>query len=86
MRARAAVVVLTAAVWGCALAAPAAAHDRDGAAHSLRSPVTDEDFYFVMADRFENGDPANDTGGSTSTDRLVPASIPRPRASTTAAT
>ena len=71
MRARAAVVVLTAAVWGCALAAPAAAHDRDGAAHSLRSPVTDEDFYFVMADRFENGDPANDTGGSTSTDRLV---------------
>ena len=23
--------------------------------HSLRAPVTDENFYFVMADRFENG-------------------------------
>ena len=31
--------------------------------HSLRAPVTDEDFYFVMADRFENGTTANDTGG-----------------------
>jgi glycosidase len=33
------------------------------ARHSLRSPVTDETFYFVMADRFENGDTSNDTGG-----------------------
>ena len=33
------------------------------AKHSLRSSVTDENFYFVMADRFENGDTANDTGG-----------------------
>ncbi len=33
------------------------------ALHSLRSPVTDENFYFVMADRFENGDTSNDTGG-----------------------
>src|SRR4029079_2162227 len=32
------------------------------AQHSLRTPVTDEDFYFVMADRFQNGDPDNDTG------------------------
>ena len=32
------------------------------ALHSLRAPVTDENFYFVMADRFENGDPANDRG------------------------
>ena len=32
---------------------------------SLRAPVTDETFYFVMADRFENGDMANDTGRST---------------------
>jgi glycosidase len=31
--------------------------------HSLRAPVTDETFYFVMADRFENGDPDNDRGG-----------------------
>ena len=32
------------------------------AEHSLRSPVTDENFYFVMADRFRNGDPTNDRG------------------------
>ena len=25
--------------------------------------MTDQDFYFVMGDRFANGDPANDTGG-----------------------
>src|SRR5918993_2613134 len=31
--------------------------------HSLRAPVTDENFYFVMADRFENGTADNDTGG-----------------------
>ena len=39
---------------------------RDGrlaARHSLRAPVTDETFYFVMADRFANGNAANDTGG-----------------------
>ncbi len=33
--------------------------------HSLRSSVTDENFYFVMADRFENGSTANDRGGLT---------------------
>jgi len=33
------------------------------AQHSLRAPVTDETFYFVMADRFANGDTSNDTGG-----------------------
>ncbi|HZA05688.1 MAG TPA: alpha-amylase family glycosyl hydrolase [Propionibacteriaceae bacterium] len=33
------------------------------ARHSLRAPVTDETFYFVMADRFANGDRSNDTGG-----------------------
>lgn len=31
--------------------------------HALRAPVTDENFYFVMADRFSNGDAANDDGG-----------------------
>ena len=67
-RARAAVAVLIAALWGwCALAAPASGHGRDrhdaGAQHSLRGPVTDENFYFVMADRFDNGDTANDDGG-----------------------
>ncbi len=52
------------------LAAPGvAAADRD-ARHSLRAPVTDESFYFVMADRFENGTTANDDGGLGS-DRLV---------------
>lgn len=30
---------------------------------SLRTPLTRERFYFVMADRFANGDPTNDTGG-----------------------
>ncbi len=29
----------------------------------VRDAVTDQQFYFVMADRFANGDPANDTGG-----------------------
>jgi alpha-amylase len=33
------------------------------AVHSLRAPVTDENFYFVMADRFSNGNTANDDGG-----------------------
>ena len=32
-------------------------------AHSLRTPVTGENFYFVMADRFSNGDAGNDDGG-----------------------
>ena len=40
------------------------------AGHSLRGPVTDENFYFVMADRFRNGDTANDQGG-LGADRLV---------------
>ncbi|WP_395401044.1 alpha-amylase family glycosyl hydrolase [Arthrobacter sp. UC242_113] len=31
--------------------------------HSLRTPVTGENFYFVMADRFSNGDAGNDQGG-----------------------
>ncbi|WP_051551633.1 alpha-amylase family glycosyl hydrolase [Nocardioides sp. URHA0020] len=53
--------------------APAAAHPpRHGhpsgsggryAGHALRTGLTDQDFYFVMGDRFENGDTANDEGG-----------------------
>ena len=36
----------------------------DPSAHrSLRQAVTDQNFYFVMADRFNNGDAANDNGG-----------------------
>jgi alpha-amylase len=42
---------------------PAGAERGAAARHSLRGPVTDENFYFVMADRFENGDTGNDLGG-----------------------
>jgi glycosidase len=35
----------------------------DQGAHSLRTPVTGENFYFVMADRFSNGNTGNDDGG-----------------------
>ena len=45
------------------------AEDRALAADSLRGPLTRERFYFVMADRFANGDPTNDVGGLTG-DRL----------------
>ena len=43
--------------------AAALAHGHGAAHHSLRAPVTDQNFYFVMADRFKNGDTANDNGG-----------------------
>jgi alpha-amylase len=33
------------------------------AKHSLRPPLTGENFYFVMADRFYDGDDTNNTGG-----------------------
>ncbi|WP_208297937.1 alpha-amylase family glycosyl hydrolase [Actinophytocola oryzae] len=45
------------------MATPASAERGAQAEHSVRGPVTDENFYFVMADRFENGDRANDLGG-----------------------
>ena len=35
------------------------------ALRSLRAPLTDQNFYFVMADRFFNGDTSNDQGGLT---------------------
>jgi alpha-amylase len=58
-------VVLLAAIVVLA-GAPTNALGRGGADpaahHSLREPVTDQNFYFVMPDRFENGDPANDNG------------------------
>jgi alpha-amylase len=38
-------------------------HDGPQARHSLREPLTREHYYFVMADRFANGDTANDRGG-----------------------
>ena len=39
--------------------------DRSLAQSSLRKDLTRENFYFVMADRFENGNTGNDTGGIT---------------------
>jgi alpha-amylase len=67
-----AVLALAAFVLAAILAAPAWAGggDHDDARHSLRAPVTGESFYFVMADRFENGSTANDLGGLPA-DRLV---------------
>ena len=55
-------------VAGMGIGTSQAAADRGGTGglngeHSLRTSVTDENFYFVMADRFENGNTANDTGG-----------------------
>ena len=41
------------------------AADRALASPSLRNDLTRERFYFVMADRFANGNPANDQGGLT---------------------
>ena len=72
MSVRGAATILLAGMLGAALAtvpsgaagaAAPAPDDGLAAAHSLRGPVTDENFYFVMADRFENGDHANDRGG-----------------------
>ena len=47
--------------------------------------MTDENFYFVMADRFANGTTANDTGG-LGDDPLVSGSTRRRRGSTTVVT
>jgi alpha-amylase len=62
---RAVAVLLSTVLTGGALATPAGAAPSSGlpARHSLRAPVTDENFYFVMADRFDNGDTGNDRGG-----------------------
>lgn len=68
MSVRRAAVALLVPLLMAGLATPAVASReyRDGgpqARHSLRGPVTDENFYFVMADRFANGSTANDRGG-----------------------
>ncbi|KQR75262.1 alpha-amylase [Arthrobacter sp. Leaf337] len=61
--------MVAALVAAASLAAPAHAAPElkdpgaPAASHSLRAPVTDENFYFVMADRFSNGSTANDDGG-----------------------
>ena len=58
-----AALAFLAVVPAAALAAPRHGRVDDAAHHSLRQPVTDQDFYFVMPDRFDNADPANDNGG-----------------------
>jgi alpha-amylase len=68
-RIRVAVLAIVTALAAWVVAAAPAAGDGQ-AQHSLRSPVSDESFYFVMADRFENGSTANDLGGLPA-DRLV---------------
>ena len=69
--------------WPLPLAQPAA---RPPAASFRDRLPEDEVIYFVLPDRFENGDPANDRGGLTG-DRLDDRLRSRPpRASTTAAT
>ena len=42
----------------------------------IRNPVAGQVFYFTMTDRFANGDPANDQGGSASSDPLVNGYLP----------
>ncbi len=37
--------------------------DEDIAQPAIQKPIQDEVFYFVLPDRFENGDPSNDTAG-----------------------
>jgi alpha-amylase len=46
-------------------AAPGATAAAPPALTSLRPPLTRENFYFVMTDRFRNGDRSNDRGGLT---------------------
>ncbi len=63
MRSRTLVALFT-LIAAVAVAAPASGQGRDrDARHSLRAPLTGENFYFVMADRFENGRTDNDLGG-----------------------
>ena len=56
-------VLLSTVLAGGVIATPAQADAGLPGRHGLRAPVTDENFYFVMADRFANGSAANDRGG-----------------------
>ncbi|MFJ3584083.1 pullulanase-type alpha-1,6-glucosidase [Streptomyces sp. NPDC090127] len=75
IRKRTAAVVATALCAALAPALPAAAvappppppSDRALAAQPARHDLTREQFYFVLPDRFANGDTANDRGGLTGT-------------------
>jgi alpha-amylase len=66
MSVRRVLAVFAAALAAAGFVAPPASASGGGhprPLHSLRAPVTDESFYFVMADRFANGDTGNDQGG-----------------------
>ncbi|MGW7359768.1 pullulanase-type alpha-1,6-glucosidase [Streptomyces sp. NPDC054802] len=73
LRSAVAAVVATATVAALVSALPAAAapkppkppSDRSLAAEPARHDLTREQFYFVLPDRFANGDPKNDRGGLT---------------------
>jgi glycosidase len=68
MRPRHAISLVAAMATGLTLAAGPAwsdPHDGSYARHALRPGLTDQDFYFVMGDRFANGDTSNDEGGLT---------------------
>ncbi|WP_374683964.1 pullulanase-type alpha-1,6-glucosidase [Streptomyces sp. TBY4] len=56
---------LPAAAAVAAKAPPAPPSDAKLAAESARHDLTREQFYFVLPDRFANGDPRNDRGGLT---------------------
>lgn len=56
---------LPAAASAAAKAPPAPPSDGKMAAESARHDLTREQFYFVLPDRFANGDPRNDRGGLT---------------------
>ncbi|GGR66489.1 MULTISPECIES: pullulanase-type alpha-1,6-glucosidase [Streptomyces] len=73
-RRRASAAAVTAAALAATLLPPLAAHaagppappsDARLAAVPARHDATREQFYFVLPDRFANGDPANDRGGLT---------------------
>ncbi|MFD7834843.1 pullulanase-type alpha-1,6-glucosidase [Streptomyces sp. NPDC059761] len=58
-------VTLLPALPAAAAAPPAPPSDAKLAAEPARHDLTREQFYFVLPDRFANGDPRNDTGGLT---------------------
>ncbi|WP_030872119.1 pullulanase-type alpha-1,6-glucosidase [Streptomyces sp. NRRL F-2747] len=58
-------VTLLPALPAVAAAPPAPPSDAKLAAEPARHDLTREQFYFVLPDRFANGDPRNDTGGLT---------------------
>ncbi|MFJ3923861.1 pullulanase-type alpha-1,6-glucosidase [Streptomyces sp. NPDC090022] len=61
------VPALPAAAAGAAARPPAPPSDAKLAAEPARHDLTREQFYFVLPDRFANGDPRNDRGGLTGT-------------------